>query len=118
MIDIAFELSRALSMAAFFFFGWACLGTAAMKAEFERYGLDRMRTLTGGLEILGALGILVGYFMPLALILGSGGLSLLMFLGVLTRVRIRDSFVLILPALTLMVINGFVFSVAIRSEAL
>lgn len=118
MTDIAFEVSRALSMAAFFFFGWACLATSAMKAEFQRYGLARMRKLTGSLEILGALGILVGYFMPLALILGSGGLSLLMFLGVLTRVRIRDSLVMILPALTLMILNGFVFSVAIRGEAL
>ena len=115
MTDIAFETSRALSIATFFFYGWACLRSAAMALEFERYGLARLRKLTGCLEILGALGLLVGYANPLALVLASGGLSLLMLMGVATRLRIRDSIMATLPALVLLVMNAFIFSVSIQA---
>jgi len=113
---MAFEVSRALSMAAFFFYGWVCLSNAAMVAEFERYGLARLRKLTGSLELLGALGLLIGYASPLALVLASGGLALLMLIGVATRLRIRDPLLATLPALVLLLMNAFIFSVSIQAE--
>ena len=103
-------------MAAFFFYGWACIRNDAMVAEFERYGLARLRKLTGSLELLGALGLLIGYAFPLALVLASGGLSLLMLMGVLTRLRIRDSFFATLPALVLLLMNAYIFTVSIQAE--
>lgn len=103
-------------MAAFFFYGWACIRDAAMVAEFERYGLARLRKLTGSLEMLGALGLAVGYFIPLSLTLASAGLSLLMLMGVATRLRIRDSFLATLPALVLLLMNAFIFTVSIQAE--
>lgn len=108
MTDIAFEVARAVSMTAFLFYGLSCLTTAHMAAEFERYGLARLRTLTGGLEVAGALGLLLGYFYPVMVTIASGGLSLLMLLGIATRIRIRDPFLATLPALVLFLINGFV----------
>ena len=40
--------------------------------------------------------------------LSSGGLALLMMLGVGVRVRVKDSLLQTLPALVLMLVNGFI----------
>lgn len=93
------------------FLGYGCLvlSTDHMCQEFERYGLSKFRTLTGVLELLGGFGSLVGILYPAILLLSAGGLSLLMFLGCLTRIKARDPWVQIIPALVLMVLNGFIF---------
>ena len=103
----AFEVCRLLSAVAFLGYGSLCVAGRSMVSEFERFGLARFRVLTGVLEVLGAVGLLVSYAIPALVPLAAGGLSLLMFLGVLTRVRLRDSFVQILPALGLMLVNAY-----------
>jgi hypothetical protein len=84
-----------------------------MKSEFQRYGLKEFRVLTGLLEILGGFGVLIGLFYPPLLSLASLGLFVLMIAGVYTRVRVGDSLLLTLPALALLLINGFVFSLSL-----
>ncbi|MBM4245959.1 MAG: hypothetical protein FJ148_19520 [Deltaproteobacteria bacterium] len=113
-MEFAFQSAKALSIAAFLFYGLACLLFEGMNAEFERYGLARLRKLTGSLEVAGALGLCAGYFLPPLVIAASGGLSLLMLMGVLVRVRIRDPLVSMLPALALLVINAYVLGFAIH----
>lgn len=76
-----------------------------MKTEFKRYGLSRFRMLTGILELLGGLGLLLGQYSPLLLLVSSSGLSLLMFLGLIVRIKTKDSLIQTLPALILMIIN-------------
>ncbi len=94
-----------ISALTFIFYGLVCLLTDHMKLEFGRYGLSQFRKLTGTLELLGGIGILVGlYFTPL-LVISSGGLALLMLLGIIVRLKIKDQFLAILPALILMIIN-------------
>lgn len=78
-----------------------------MRAEFTRFGLERLRVLTGALEVLGGVGQLAGLAWPPALWLSSGGLALLMLLGIGVRVRVDDSVLQILPALGLMLVNVF-----------
>lgn len=107
-MEVASLVCRVASIVAFLFYGLACLFTGRMVAEFERFGLARMRTLTGALEVLGALGLLAGFFVPPLVIVSSGGLALLMLLGVGVRVRVRDSLLEMLPAIVLLVANGFV----------
>ncbi|MFT4710109.1 MAG: hypothetical protein ACI9D0_000094 [Bacteroidia bacterium] len=108
MADLIFEASRILSIAAFLFYGWICLASDHMVPEFERYGLAKFRRLTGALELLGALGLLVGYvFQPLVAI-SAGCIFLLMLLAIGTRIRIRDSLLQILPALILGVLNAHI----------
>jgi hypothetical protein len=76
-----------------------------MKVAFHRYGLSQFRTLTGSLELLGGIGLIVGqYYVPI-LYLSAAGLSLLMFLGVIVRFMTRDPLFQILPAFILMLIN-------------
>lgn len=110
----AFEVSRALSIAAFLGYGVACLTTSHMVAEFERFGLAKYRRLVGGLEVLGALGLLTSYWYPPLLVPAAAGLTLMMLLGVWTRLRVRDSAAETAPALIFCLVNGFVLWYALK----
>lgn len=95
-----------LSALTFIFYGVLCLLTDHMKAEFIRYGFPQFRKLTGTLELLGGVGVIVGYyFFNHLLLFSAGGLALLMFLGVIVRLKTKDPLIEILPAFVLMLIN-------------
>ena len=104
----AYYASILVSSTLFLFYGIACLSFEGMKRDFERFGLSRFRTLTGTLEVLGALGLIVGQFWPPLVPLSAGGLALMMVLGVATRIRVLDSLAQTLPALVLMCVNLFI----------
>ena len=101
------------SIVAFSFFGPLCLFSKKTILEFKRYGLLPFRKLTGVLEILGAIGLTLGFFSHILLVLSSAGLALLMLLGMIARFRIKDPLIAILPAFTLFVFNLFLFIRAI-----
>jgi len=86
-----------------------------MKAEFKRFQLERLGLLVIVLEILGALGLLVGFwfYTPL-LLLSSGGLAVLMFLALIVRLRLKDSLWVSLPALFFMLLNVYVFVIGMN----
>ena len=113
-MHLIYQASMALSITAFLLYGSSCLFSGGMIAEFERFGLARFRRLTGALEVAGALGLIAGYFVPPLVVAASAGLSLLMVLGVITRVRVRDSLLVMLPALVLLLANLYVFIYATR----
>jgi hypothetical protein len=95
---------------AFIIYGLLILFTTHMKAEFERYQMKQLRTLTGVLETLGGLGSIIGlYFSKEIYLISTGGLFLLMFLGIIVRLKIKDEFIKILPAIILLVLNGYLF---------
>jgi len=96
-----------VSGVAFLAYGTACLRSAAMVREFERFGIEHLRTLTAVLEIAGGAGLLLGLgFLPL-LMAAAFGLSLLMLLVVVARFRLRDRVSLTLPAVLLFLVNGY-----------
>lgn len=115
-MEIAFQVSVGLSVVLFLYYGLDCLLSDGMVVEFERYGLSRFRRLTGSLEVLGAVGLIVGYFVSPILILASAGLTLLMALGVVTRVRVRDPVAETIPALVLMLVNAYILFYALSSS--
>lgn len=80
-----------------------------MKKEFERYGLSQFQSITGVLEILGALGLILGLKYKLVLMISAAGLSLLMLLGFAVRIKIKDSFVQSFPAFFYMLLNFYIF---------
>jgi hypothetical protein len=80
-----------------------------MKSEFIRFGLGRLGMLIAVLEIIGAIGLLVGLWIHSVLLISSGGLAVLMFMGVIVRLKIKDSLWLSLPALFFMVLNSYIF---------
>jgi hypothetical protein len=107
-MGIAYQFAVGLSIVLFLYYGLRCLFSDAMADEFERFGIPRFRKLTGSLEVLGALGLLVGQVVSPLVVVASGGLALLMALGVMIRVRVRDSLVDMLPAIVLMLLNLYI----------
>jgi uncharacterized membrane protein YphA (DoxX/SURF4 family) len=101
---------------SFLIYGVLCLSSQSMKSEFERFGMDRLRSLTGVLEILGGLGLLVGLAWPPATWMSSGGLALLMLLGMGVRVRANDGALRTLPAVVLMLVNMYVFVASLKAN--
>ena len=99
----------ALLAVSFFYYGWACVFSKHMVSEFERYGVPKFRIMIGVLQVLGGLGLIGGYLVPAVQLLSVSGLALLMFCGCVLRLKIRDSFLQILPAGILLILNLWVF---------
>lgn len=97
------------SAVSFLFFGIGCLRSSYLIAEFERYGVPQYRTLTGLLQFLGGLGILLGFFWNPLQIFSCFGLALLMLFGVGIRIKIKDSFIQSFPAAFYSLLNSYLF---------
>ncbi len=104
-----------VSSALFSVSGVSCFLGPDLRGEFGRFGLDRLRTLTGALELLGAGGLVVGLWWPPALRLAAGGLALLMVAAVAVRLRQRDTPWQILPAAVLVGVTGWILATSLRS---
>jgi hypothetical protein len=102
-----------LSSGAFFLYGISYFVTPHMKAEFKRFGLEKLGLMTIVLEFAGAAGLLVGLLFNPLLIFSSLGLALLMFAAVVVRVQRRDSLWISLPALFFMFLNAYICWVAV-----
>lgn len=83
---LLYQACKVLSIVLFLYYGLAVLVSDAMVTEFERFGLLRFRKFTGVLELLGALGLVLGYFVPHFTIAAAGGLAVLMAAGVVVRI--------------------------------
>ena len=93
---------------AFLIYGGLCLTSMSMVEDFHRFGLERLRILTGFLEVVGGSGLLIGMKWRPALTIFSGGLCLLMLIAFCVRVKMRDGVAESLPSLTLMLITAYV----------
>lgn len=95
---------------AFFYYGLTCLFSNHMVKEFYRFGLtDQQRILTSILQLLGAVGIVVGIRLPFVGLVATIGLSLLMLMGFIVRLRIRDDIRQSTPSFAFMLINAYLF---------
>lgn len=91
---------------SFLGYGAALLFSQHMVDEFIRFGFSRQRRLTGYLQLLGALGLLVGYwYTPLIAFISATGLCLMMFFGFGVRLKIRDTVIASSPALLYALLN-------------
>ena len=80
-----------------------------MVVEFERYRMPEYRKVTGILQILASLGLLLGFIYTWLAVISSLGLALQMVVGGVVRVRIKDSLIQTLPAIIFCAINIFIF---------
>lgn len=103
------EVLVLFSSFSFVAYGVAFFTSSKMKEEFIRFGLAKFGALTATLEIFGALGLLLGLVFPPLLVFSAGGLSLLMLLGVAVRIRIKDPWLVIVPAFSFFVLNAYLF---------
>ena len=98
-----------VSSLSFLAYGVAYFISPNMKSEFKRFGLEKLGLLTVILEIIGAVGLLVGLKINEILLIASGGLATLMLLGVLVRLKMKDGLWVSIPALFFMVLNFYIF---------
>nr|MBC7612723.1 DoxX family protein [Pseudopedobacter sp.] len=108
------QILVAFSSLSFIVYGISYFTSPNMKSEFIRFGLHKLGTLTAVLEILGALGLLVGLIYNSILLFSAGGLSLLMFLGVAVRIKVKDSLWVSTPALFFLGLNLYIFFVSLK----
>ncbi len=97
------------SSVSFLIYGISYFSSPSLKSDFKRFGLEKFGILTAILEILGAIGLLVGFVSMPILLISSAGLAVLMFLGVIVRIRVKDSLRVTLPALLFMAVNAYIF---------
>jgi uncharacterized membrane protein YphA (DoxX/SURF4 family) len=102
------ETAQAISALGFLAYGTGCLVTGTMRVEFARYGLPRLRVVTGTLQIAAALGLLAGYIYPVCALLAATGLSLMMIVAIGVRLKIKDPLAGFLQALVCFLLNAFV----------
>ena len=101
-------ISMLFCAASFFLYGWSCLKTKYMVAEFKRYRLSRFRKITGQLQLFGATGLVVGLLIPEIGGIAAAGLSLQMASGLGVRIGIGDSWFRCLPAAFYMLVCGWI----------
>lgn len=103
-----------ISSLSFMGYGIAYFKSTKMKSEFKRFGLEKAGTFTAVLELLGALGLLIGLKVYIILLVSAGGLTILMFLGVAIRIKVRDTLWVTLPALFFMILNAYIFFMSLH----
>lgn len=104
-----------ISAISFVFYGLNCLFNKKMFQEFKRFGLINFRKATGVLQLLGAIGLMAGYFSSILTLVASAGLALLMLLGFLVRLKIKDSVLVSLPAFAFMLLNLYIFAASYQN---
>lgn len=102
------------SAISFFVYGTAYFVSSNMKNEFKRFGLEKYGTLTAILELVGASGLFIGFQNHTFLVLASGGLALLMLLGTGVRIKMKDPFLVSLPAFFYFLLNAFILYKALE----
>ncbi len=98
---------------SFVIYGYLLLFSVKMRIEFKRFGLEKFQKLTGILQLLGGLGLLVGLITKLILLISSGGLALLVLIGFGVRLKIKDGFWLTMPSLFFALLNLYIFVITI-----
>lgn len=92
----------------FLIYGTSCLSSQNMAKEFKRFGIPEFLKLTGMLQILGGLALLLGCWkFPQLAFIGSAGLAVLMLLGSIVRIKIKDSFLQSSPAFIFTILNSY-----------
>ena len=105
-----------ISSLSFFAYAFSYFKAPHMKDEFQRFGLEKIGLTITLLEIIGALGLLVGLKIYFVLIISSFGLSLLMLAGIIIRIKVKDGIWITLPAFFYMVLNAYIFWVSINLQ--
>ena len=112
-MQLVTAIVQGISIVAVAWYGTISLRSGSMVTEFERYGLARLRVLTGTIQILGSLGLFAGYFFRPLLALSAGGFAAMMLLAVLVRIQIRDPIPAMVPAFALFCLNLFLAASAL-----
>lgn len=107
------EVIVLISSLSFFAYGVAYFVSPRLKDEFTRFGLSHLGMLTAIFQILGAIGLLVGLMFNAILLIASAGLTLMMLLAIVARIKVKDSLWAMLPAISYLFLNAYIFNEAV-----
>jgi hypothetical protein len=105
----AVTICALISSLSFLAYSFSYFNAPHMKNEFKRFGLEKVGLTTVILQIIGALGLLVGLKFNFILVISSLGLAILMLAGLIVRIKLKDSIWISLPAFFYMMLNTYVF---------
>lgn len=75
--------------------------------EFERYRSSKFRKSVGALQLMGGVGLLGGFWIPILGLISAIGLAILMLLAFAIRLRIRDGFFQSAPSIAYTALNAY-----------
>jgi hypothetical protein len=93
------------SAISFIFYGISSFFSKRMLSEYARWGYKNQRILLGCLQLLGAIGLLVGILYPILLSVASFLLTFMMVTAVFVRIKIKDSIIQMFPAILYTALN-------------
>jgi len=97
------------SSLSFLFYGLLSFFSNKMKDEFKRWNISQFRIIVGIAQLVGGIGLIIGFFIPVFMFLSSFGLSILMLLGFILRIMVKDGFLKSLPSLFYFLLNAYIF---------
>jgi hypothetical protein len=107
-------LCTLISSLSFLAYAFSYFNAPHMKNEFKRFGLEKIGLTIVLLEIIGALGLLVGLKFNPILTISSFGIAILMLSGLIVRIKLKDSIWISFPALFYMGLNTYIFLASIN----
>ncbi|MBI3567788.1 MAG: DoxX family protein [Gemmatimonadetes bacterium] len=97
-----------ISAIAFAWYGMTLLASRMMAPDFERYGLPRLRALTGVLQLAGSVGLVIGSSYRPLLLASAAALALMMAVAIAVRARCGDATATMVPAAALCALNLYI----------
>ena len=94
-----------ISGISFVYYGFSSFFSKKMKKEYKRWGYPEQRFMIGSLQLLGGLGLFLGFVFEPLIPLSSASLMLLMLAAIGVRIKIEDQPLRMIPALFYAVLN-------------
>lgn len=96
--------------ASFIIYGISAFTSKRMAKEYKRWGFEKSRSIIGFFQLIGGLGLILGFKYQSILLASSIGIALMMFFAIIVRFKIKDSLIEILPALTYLVLASIIIN--------
>jgi len=95
---------------SFIIYGLSSFKSKRMASEYKRWGFGKSRSIIGFFQLLGGLGLLLGFTYQSILLTSSIGIAVMMFFAIIVRLKIKDSLIEILPALTYLLLASIIIN--------
>ena len=99
------QILTLISGISFVYYGFSSFFSKKMKTEYKRWGYPEQRFMIGSLQLLGGLGLFLGFVFEPLIPLSSASLMLLMLAAIGVRIKIEDQPLRMIPALFYAVLN-------------
>ena len=102
-----FSIVHLITIVAFILYGLLTLFNEGMEKEFERLQIPQFKLLVGVTQLVGAGGLLCGWWLPWLGVVAAGGLCLQMIAGIMVRTLVKDNWVQAIQAALFALANGY-----------